>query len=428
MTDYRAKVRRLSDALVDAQKPIRILDAIKWDHQVELDFFAAKARELPKVDASSYARVPLGFDPPRKASELRELAALIGSELGAQDDLGKLMAEIAAEYALACEMLAARGTSRFYEISRTLYGSPKDRFAADSHSIRDQSRLLYDTLSVLEGKQLGKEYPKSIASGDAVRALQRRFDSSFMKGQVEVRVSDGIVADAAAGSSEIKLKEGALFSLKDIEILEVHEGWVHVATTLNGRAQTTSTFLAKGPPRCAATQEGLAILMEILTFSSYPLRARSINDRVLGIDKAEDGGDFLDLYRYYLDEGYSEPEAFRNSMRVCRGGMVKGGAPFTKDISYCKGFVENYNFIRAAIRRGRPELIPFLFAGKMRVEDVPLLYAKHLEGLVDAPSLLPPQFSDLNGLAVWMSFSNFLNSVDMTLVQARYDALFAEHL
>jgi uncharacterized protein (TIGR02421 family) len=248
-----------------------------------------------------------------------------------------------------------------------------------------------------------------------------------MKGEIEVKVSDGIVADAAAGSAEIKLKEGAMFSSRDIDIFEVHEGWVHVATTLNGRAQKVSTFLGKGPPRCAATQEGLAILMEVLTFSSYPRRARAINNRLLGIDKAEDGADFLDLYRFYLTEGSAQADAFRDAMRVFRGGAVTGGAPFTKDISYCKGFVEDYNFICAAIRRGKPELIPFLFAGKMRVEDVPLLYSRHLEGVVDAPSLLPPQFSDLNGLAVWMSFANFLNSIDLAPVMARYDRLFAAH-
>jgi hypothetical protein len=48
--------------------------------------------------------------------------------------------------------------------------------------------------------------------------------------------------------------------------------------------------------------------------------------------------------------------------------------------------------------------------------------------VVDPPQLLPPQFEDLNGLAVWMSFSNFLNAADLKKVGEHYDALFKKFL
>ena len=63
--------------------------------------------------------------------------------------------------------------------------------------------------------------------------------------------------------------------------------------------------------------------------------------------------------------------------------LIGGGGPFTKDISYCKGFIMIYNFLRTAIRFGRPELIPFLFAGKVTLEDLPVLCRKQREGVVD---------------------------------------------
>ena len=107
---------------------------------------------------------------------------------------------------------------------------------------------------------------------------------------------------------------------------------------------------------------------------------------------------------------------------------MEGGAPFTKDISYCKGFVENYNFLRSAIRVAKPFLIPYLFVGKLHVEDIPLLYAKHQEGLVDAPHYLPPHFRDLNGIAVWMAFSSFFNRVDLQSVQSYYKGIFDKYL
>ena len=425
---YKEKIKNLSEKIVEAQKPIRVLDAIKWDSSIETSFFEHKQHRLPKIDADYYQKIPLGFDPVKKTEEFKEISAEISRVLGETDEVGKLLIRMAQEYIDVVQMLAARGTPRFWDFSKKLYGSPKDQFYEDNNTVLGQGRLLYSILQNLEGKSLGQEYPKDISSEDAVKILRERFSRSFLKGRIEVVLSDGIVADAAAGSDVIKIKDGARFSLKDIDIFEVHEGWVHIATTANGKSQKVAKWLSKGPPRVTSTQEGLAILMEIFTFSTYPRRARAINDRILGVDKAEDGADFNDVYEFYLTEGYSEPEAFRNSMRVFRGGVITGGAPFTKDISYCRGFIENYNFIRTAIRKGRPELIPFMFAGKLHIEDVPLLYAKSIEGVVDAPLFLPPHFQDLNGLAVWMSFSNFLNTVDLKRVQEHYDTLFKKYL
>src|SRR5690606_4790082 len=118
-------------------------------------------------------------------------------------------------------------------------------------------------------------------------------------GQVQVDLSDGIVADAAAGSSYIKINQGAKFSRQEIDILEVHEGWVHVATSLNGLRQRHATWLSKGPPRCIATQEGLAVLMEVVTLKGFPERVRKINDRIRGIHLAENGADFLEVFEFY---------------------------------------------------------------------------------------------------------------------------------
>src|SRR5690606_38509527 len=104
--------------------------------------------------------------------------------------------------------------------------------------------------------------------------------------------------------------------------------------------------------------------------------------------------------------------------RIFRGGKVSGGAPFTKDISYAKGFIETYNFIRSAIRIGKPELLPFLFVGKVALEDVPVVYEYSKVGLVNAPLFLPPQFKDLNGISVWMAFSNFLNKMNLGTISS----------
>ena len=407
-TSYKEKVKLLSERIVNAQKPIRILDAIKWDVEAEAQFRKSKFKILPKVDAEYYAQFDLGYDPEKKIEELTDLRSDVVTQLGKGDSIGQLLVTIVDEYIEVVRMILARGTLDFWKISRNLYGSPKDTLFGDVNKISDLGVLLYGIFGKIDHLAASDSMRKDLSAAEVVGLLNERFEAYFLDDAVEARLSDGIVADAAAGSEVVKIREGSMFSRRDVDILEVHEGWVHVGTTQNGLRQHVAKWLAKGPPRCASTQEGLAVIMEIFTFRTYPGRARRINNRILAIDKAEDGASLLDIFEFYRTEGYDEEECFYQAKRVFRGGLVEGGGPFTKDISYCKGFIENYNFMRAAIRSGKPELIPFLFAGKMSLEDVPLLYQKYQEGVIDAPHHLPPLFRDLNGIAVWMSFSSFL--------------------
>jgi hypothetical protein len=186
--------------------------------------------------------------------------------------------------------------------------------------------------------------------------------------------------------------------------------------------QPVARWLAKGPPRTAAVQEGLAAILELLTFRSTPRRAKKLNDRVLAVDKAEDGASFLDVFEWYRTEGYEEDECFQNAMRIFRGGLVDGGAPFTKDACYCRGIVLNQAFMLAAIQHDRAELIPFLFVGKVAHDDVPVLFQHVSDGIVKTPSFMPPLFEDMNGLAVWLSYSSFFSTMCKSSILDYYAA------
>ncbi len=50
LTDDEKAIRELSDRIVEAQSPIRILDAVKWDNSIKAEFFQHKFRKLPSVD------------------------------------------------------------------------------------------------------------------------------------------------------------------------------------------------------------------------------------------------------------------------------------------------------------------------------------------------------------------------------------------
>ncbi|MEO7328246.1 MAG: flavohemoglobin expression-modulating QEGLA motif protein [Minicystis sp.] len=416
---YKEILAGLGQRVLDAQRPIRILQSLRWEASVEEDFFRREKRELPRV---SYA-LDLGFDPEAKLRELDEILTDAERALGESDRLGRILRATTDEYRKVVRMLLARGTKEFHTYSRELYGSPKDRFPDGKTSVRDMGFVLYDLLTSVGGERLGPAQKRDITAEVAARELNARFDRFFGGAAIHVQVDDTLLADAAAGSDYVKIRSGAVFSKGDIDILEAHEGWVHVATSLNGQAQPVARWLAKGPPRTTAVQEGLAALMEIFTFRSNPRRAKKLNDRILAVDKAEDGASFLDVFEWYRTEGYSEEECFQNSRRVFRGGLLEGGAPFTKDACYCKGIVLNFAFLRAAIQLDRAELIPFLFVGKVAHEDIPVLYAHVTDGIVKPPAFLPPIFEDMNGLAIWMCYASFFSRLGGTAIADHYQKL-----
>ncbi len=423
---YKEVVSQLASRIVEAQRPIRVLQALRWDASVEEQFFRQKCRELPNVNAESYARMDLGFEPRAKAVEFEEIARDVDEKLGENDAIGAILSASATEYRDVVRMLGVRGTSHFYAFSRKLYGSTKDKFPDGKTTLRDLGHVLYDILTNVELVDHSARSVRSIEAQAAAEELNRRFTSYFGDDTVRVQVDDDILSDAAAGSDYVKVRSGARFSPRDIDILEVHEGWVHVATSLNGQQQPVARWLAKGPPRTTTVQEGLAALLEIFTFRTYPRRARRLNDRVLAVDKAEDGASFLEVFEWFRTEGYEEEECFANTSRIFRGGRVEGGAPFTKDACYCKGIVLNYAFIRSAIQQNRADLIPYLFVGKVAHEDVPVLARRVTDGVVKAPRYLPPMFRDLNGLAIWMAYSTFFTRLGADEISDYYAKLFAK--
>ncbi len=421
---YKEKVATLADKIIDAQRPIRILSAVKWEPSAWEQFRKSRFREMPRIDIETYSKIDLGFDPRSRMQDFQDLADEARRELGADDALARILRATCLEYRDVCKMLIARGTPEFYSLSRRLYGSPKDTFPDGTTQVRDLALMLYSLLTNLDEAALGPLQPRDLDAAKVVDILGERFKTYFGDAAVGVTLDDGILADAAAGSDYVKVRDGAVFTQRDVDILEVHEGWVHVATSLNGANQHVARWLAKGPPRTSPVQEGLAALMEIVTFRSYPRRARRLNERVLAVDKAEDGASFLDVFEWYRTEGYEEEECYGAARRVFRGGTLEGGAPFTKDITYTKGLVSNYHFIRSAIRCARPELVRFLFVGKVAHEDVPVLYARVADGVVRPPKFLPPLFADLNGLAIWMAYSGFFARMGSQAIEEYYERMF----
>jgi uncharacterized protein (TIGR02421 family) len=402
-------------ALVRAQKEIRVLKALHWPDGVGHRFLANRARELPRVEYS-----PLGFDPRRKVADIRAIEEL----LDPGDPLQSVLRDTARQYREVVGMLEARGGRGLYDASRLLYGHPLEPFAGQTTTSLDLAHHLDGILG--DGADLLPREGKLLSAVETAELLQRRMGRAFRGATIRVEVSSLLTADAAAGANKIRIKRGRMFGHETVDYLEQHEGYVHLATTLNGRRQPVLPILGKASPRAVRVNEGLAVFSEWASHTMTLRRLRRLVDRVLAIRMAEEGADFLQVYRRFLDRGEPPPAAFDIARRVFRGGDLRGGAPFTKDASYLGDFLRIYNFTRVAAKRRRMDLLLLLFAGKVTLQDIPVLSHHVLTGVVRTPRYLPPWMRHRDWLTAHMAISSFLDAVRLSGTEGFYDDLFSQ--
>ncbi len=423
MTDtYRDTIRELSDRIVEAQKPIKVLSAINWDDSIRDRFFASGFKEQPKVDRAYYEERGTKLDPDLTRNELRSIEADILGKLGPVSPAGTMMRFMCEQFRLTVDLLEARGTEGFAQISSLLYGTPHDVFHAGGPTIADLAVQMRMVLEGLDTDSSSERDVRSIPGTEAVEILRAKVDASMGPGMVEVIPDDGIAADAAAGSDYIKVREDRSFSLRDLDLLEAHEAWVHIGTTQNGLSQPVCTFLGKAAPRTTVTQEGLAVLTEMLNLRSHPRRLAKLMYRIEGIKAASEGASFVEVFEMLRTDGLSEDDAWAASTRIFRGSLPEAG-PFTKDLGYGKGLVLTLLYVRLAINLGRAHRIPLLFCGKVDLLDMKTLHQLEEEGLVEQPRFIPPPFNDLPALASTLGLTGFTALLDWERISADYAAL-----
>src|SRR5262249_13109249 len=212
----------------------------------------------PRVGRDSYA--PLPFDVPSKHAELIALRAAVERRLGGHP-AGELLARRCRELHDVVDLLAARGTPEFGLLSRRLYGSSRDPLPAGAPTLAAMAQGLSQALEGVERcPEVGRE-ERPLDARAAASWLAGRLREHFVGGApVHVLVTPGLAADAAVCGTWLKVRDGATFSLRELRLLEAHEGWAHLGATRNGLAQPVCTFLSRSVPAAALTQEGLAVL------------------------------------------------------------------------------------------------------------------------------------------------------------------------
>jgi uncharacterized protein (TIGR02421 family) len=398
----REYLRRLSDRILQAQRPIRVLRAINWGPQVHERFFKHGAKELPRPEYPA-----LGFAPEATVKELRA----IRREIRGRNPVEELLRRKCDEFITLSQMLAARGTRRFYELSRRVYGDPRDRFP--DHNV--------DNLGIA---RMWASRPRArdeelVFTAEEAAGRVAEICNPLLGGHVKVLVRSRLTANAAAGATRITLRKGARFSERQVWALAHHEGLWHVLTSLNGYRQPVLPVLGVGLPRHTESQEGGGIVAEFLAGHITDERYIELGERTIAIDMAARGADFLEVYRYLLARFPPEKAALM-SERVFRGGVVEGGAPFTKDAAYQRGYCRTFNFLRAALEQRDVDLVRAFLAGKMSVDDAELVRDLIEEGICVGPVFLPEWFIDIDRLNAICTHSVTMNRFSLPSVTRYY--------
>lgn len=407
----------LDRRLLEAVRGIHVLASVAWPASLENRLIADYAGGRCTLPQVAYRR-------PDLAAARHELAAVAGAAMALDDvPLRDYLVRTAESWGTAAQMLDAIGTAGVSAPSLALYGRPDDAIPGSTRSNLDAARYFVELADELGADLLADEQPETIAAVDLRAELGATLDGFFGAGTVRVEVDPELTAKAAAGARRIRLRGGARFTAYDRHQLLAHEALVHTLTALNGRQQPLLASLARTSPRVTATQEGLAVFAELMSGAIDIARLKRIGLRILAIDMALSGADFVEVYRFFHARGQNVADSFHSAQRVFRGVPVTGGAAFAKDNVYLSGLLTVHTFFRWAFRERRMDHLRHLFAGKLALADVVSLAPHFASGAIAPPRWLPPWMREVHGLAGKLAFSVFINGIHLGAVDAADVAL-----
>src|SRR5690242_9061625 len=292
LAHYAALDRRLLEAV----RGIRVLSAVSWPASKErkfLDALAAGREVMPKIE---YAKRDL-------RAECLELEAIV-RQCDAAHPLGDYLQRSARSWSIAAQMLGALGTAQVSAHSIELFGRPQDALPGGAQTNLDAARFFLTIAEKLgDGLAADADDDESIPAPVLCEQVRNEVDAFFGPGVVKVELDADLTAKAAAGAARIRLRSSTSFSAYDRSQLLAHEAFVHTLTALNGRAQPVLKSLSRTSPRATATQEGLAVFAELMSGSIDISRLKRISLRILAIDKALQGADFVEVFRFFRGYG-----------------------------------------------------------------------------------------------------------------------------
>ena len=306
------------------------------------------------IDQLEDVSVPLKVDPIQKREQiLQVLRELEKADLDPW--MKKIFTTRLEDYTTLLHMMEVFGTVLFYQRCTELYGT------GDLKALEDPFNYFIDEVT----KTLKPDNSTKIYTGEqGLTYLQEGLAKSYPADRFEVKASTSLLSDSSAGRRVLKLNTQKNFSEHQLKIFLVHEGWAHLGTSLNGQEQPLHHWLASWAPRTTFLQEGLAVLVELITGAMTLERWNRIKIRHLCCRMAERGSSLKEVYHFLRHQEMDDLDAFKLALRVFRGVDPRGGQAFTKEYLYLHGLIHLLNHLSFY---NLP--LSSVFAGKMSFEE-----------------------------------------------------------
>jgi uncharacterized protein (TIGR02421 family) len=398
------RYRQIAKILYEVSKPMRVLAALNWPAELRTRFLASDGSQLPEPKYQP-------IDPARALDGVQTVRRLLQS--GVVDSWFAREADCVEATA---RMLSALGTPTFYTYSQQLYGSPTRPLPLDPATPLALAEKVHRSIAQLSAVKLAAPAQRDQTATQVASELEVEVRRHFGAAAPIVEVVDELSANALATATRIKVRRDALFTRRDAAQLLHHEAYVHVLTALNGQAQPDLPNLAIGHPGTTRTQEGLAVFAEFVSGALELDRLRRLADRVVAVQMACDGANFIEVYRWLLDKSASREQAYESARRIFRGAPLGGGGAFTKDCGYIAGLLGVSVFVRAAFAADRADTLGLLFSGKLDLCAIPALGLLRSRGLCRPGKFLPPWALDPGWVLTYLTLNTFLSSVNLSAV------------
>lgn len=323
----KEQVKELSTQLKDIARDLSFLGHPRYSLK---DLYLLFPQHKSFIDCLEDVSVPFNVN----VSEKRKAMEVFLKNVAPRDipyQLKKIFTQRVQDYQTLLSMMESFGRPEFYEHCKKLYGS--------SHKLIQNNSFLY-FLEEIPKYCVNDKSSVKMKGEEAMSYLREKLLETFDGDEFEVKPSSSLLSDSSAGRKTLKLNPHKEYTTGHLDIFLVHEGWVHLGTSLNGARQEDNPWLSTWAPRTTFLQEGLAIIVELITGCMTLERWNKVVLRHLAVSMAERGSSITDVYEYLRSHGMEDLDAFKLSLRVFRGVPLEGGMAFTKELLYLHGMIE----------------------------------------------------------------------------------------
>jgi len=284
--------------------------------------------------------------------------------------LGHLLRAKHREMELQLDMLVARETDDFLQLSIELYGGV-------SPALRTQAEGLLSSITETEPVGDALDAEEFLALAAAEISHYREVDPDV---EMHAEIRPDVIGVMVSGNTLLIGPESRVQRVRAVALLH-HEVGTHLVTQVNGNHQPVQV-LGVGLAGYDETQEGLAVLAEIACGGLTAFRLRQLAGRVLTVHRLIGGASFAQAHEALVEDGFPPASAFTTVMRIYRSGGM------TKDVIYLRGLVELLDHL------GGGGVLDLFWLGKFSLPDLPLIEDLQDRGVLQPPRVLPRYLSD----------------------------------